>query len=129
MQVDLMDMGGITVALAGVVKALLEGKNKTEAAVAVGVSRQQLYRFESGEAIPTVEELARLAAYTGEELVITVNKRDGEATERLADVEETQLLILREVQRLAGDDPSVQRLFERVQRRQEAREAKDEPEA
>lgn len=117
MRVDLDDPTEIS----RVIQALLEGQNKTEAAEAVGVSRQQLYRFENGTAQPTIEDLSRLAAYAGEEVIIRINAQQPDNTEdRLTDMEQTIVLLLAAVERLHGDDPLVQRLMERMSHRRHA---------
>lgn len=61
--------------ISDLVRSMLENRNKTEFAERVGISRQQLYRYQKGDAVPTLDELNRMAELTGNEITIVLNQQ------------------------------------------------------
>lgn len=100
--------------VAKLVRALLARQNKTEAADAVGVSRQQLYRFERGEAIPTLPELERLAILADTEIDITLNRKGPPLREKVDRLSAAVTFLADLVQRLHPENTELKEAVDRV---------------
>lgn len=69
------------------VSKMLNGSNKSELARELDVSRETIYRWERGDAIPTLPELQRLAALTGHEVRLRFNSQEPDIDEQIADLQ------------------------------------------
>lgn len=109
---DSSDPSGLSALVAQLL--LIIPLSKTEIAQIVGVSRQQLYRWESGEALPTLVELERLAAIAGEEVTISLNSKGPPLRERVAKNTDAIRFLCDLLESLHADNPDIQRVLKRI---------------
>ena len=80
----------------------------------MGVSRQQLYRFEKGEAVPTLPELERLAILADTEIDITLNRKGPPLREKVERLSATVRFLADLVHRLHPENTELREAVERM---------------
>lgn len=91
--------------------------SKREVASLIGISRQQLYRWEGGEAVPTLEELERLAAIASKEINITLNAKGPPLRERVARNTEAIRFLTELLERLHPNNPEITQVLKDIRER------------